>query len=45
MTVATGGTDNHLMLINVTPFGLTGRQAESTLRECGDHLQPQLAPL
>jgi glycine hydroxymethyltransferase len=35
MTVATGGTDNHLMLINVTPFGLTGRQAESALRECG----------
>jgi len=35
MTVATGGTDNHLFLINVTPFGLTGRQAESSLRECG----------
>jgi glycine hydroxymethyltransferase len=35
MTVATGGTDNHLLLVNVTPFGLTGRQAESALRECG----------
>jgi glycine hydroxymethyltransferase len=35
MTLATGGTDNHLMLINVTPFGLSGRQAESALRECG----------
>ncbi|MBN2187839.1 MAG: glycine hydroxymethyltransferase [Chitinispirillaceae bacterium] len=35
MTVATGGTDNHLFLINVTPFGLTGRQAESALRESG----------
>jgi glycine hydroxymethyltransferase len=35
MQVATGGTDNHLMLIDVTPFGLTGRQAESALRECG----------
>ncbi len=35
MRVATGGTDNHLMLIDVTPFGLTGRQAESALRECG----------
>jgi glycine hydroxymethyltransferase len=35
MTLATGGTDNHLMLINATPFGLTGRQAESALRECG----------
>jgi glycine hydroxymethyltransferase len=35
MALATGGTDNHLMLINVTPFGLSGRQAESALRECG----------
>jgi glycine hydroxymethyltransferase len=35
MTLATGGTDNHLMLINVTMFGLSGRQAESALRECG----------
>ena len=35
MRVATGGTDNHLMLIDVTPFGITGRQAESALRECG----------
>lgn len=35
MTVATGGTDNHLMLINVSPFGLSGRQAENILRECG----------
>ena len=32
MTVATGGTDNHLMLLDVTTFGLTGRQAESALR-------------
>ena len=35
LTVATGGTDNHLMLIDVTGFGLNGRQAESALRECG----------
>jgi glycine hydroxymethyltransferase len=35
MTLATGGTDNHLFLVNVTPFGLSGRQAESALRECG----------
>ena len=33
MTVLTGGTDNHLLLIDVTPFGLTGRQAESAVRE------------
>jgi len=34
MTVATGGTDNHLMLIDARPFGLTGRQAESAVRQC-----------
>ncbi|MCU0609543.1 MAG: glycine hydroxymethyltransferase [Chitinispirillaceae bacterium] len=34
VTIATGGTDNHLMLIDARPFGLTGRQAESALREC-----------
>ncbi len=30
--VATNGTDNHLLLFDVTSFGLTGRQAESALR-------------
>ena len=35
MTVATGGTDNHLFLVDVRSFGLNGRQAESALRECG----------
>ncbi|HYU14936.1 MAG TPA: hypothetical protein VEL05_02645, partial [Candidatus Acidoferrum sp.] len=34
-TVVTGGTDNHLALLDVRPFGLTGRQAESALREAG----------
>ncbi len=33
--VVTGGTDNHLVLLDVTSFGLTGRQAESALVECG----------
>jgi glycine hydroxymethyltransferase len=31
--VVSGGTDNHLMLIDVTPFGLTGKQAETMLDE------------
>jgi glycine hydroxymethyltransferase len=34
LTVLTGGTDNHLLLINVHQIGLTGRQAESALHEC-----------
>ncbi len=33
--VVTGGTDNHLVLIDVRPFGLNGRQAEGALRAAG----------
>jgi glycine hydroxymethyltransferase len=44
MTVATNGTDNHLMLIDVTTFGLTGRQAESAMRECGITLNRNSLP-
>jgi glycine hydroxymethyltransferase len=31
----TGGTDNHLMLVDVTPLGVTGREAERILDEIG----------
>jgi glycine hydroxymethyltransferase len=34
LTVVTGGTENHLLLVDVGRLGLTGRQAESALREC-----------
>lgn len=34
LEVLTGGTDNHLVLVNVNSAGLTGRQAESSLHEC-----------
>ena len=44
MHVVSGGTDNHLMLINVTGYGLTGRQAESALRECGITLNRNSLP-
>lgn len=33
--VQTGGTDNHLMLLDVTVYGLTGKQAEAALFACG----------
>lgn len=33
-SVLTGGTDNHLFLLNVAEKGLTGRQAENVLRDC-----------
>ena len=33
--LVTGGTDNHLVLVDVGGFGLTGRQAESALLDAG----------
>ena len=44
MKLQTGGTDNHLMLIDVTPYGLTGRQAENALFECGITLNRNTLP-
>ena len=42
--VLTGGTDNHLMLIDVSELGLNGRMAESALRECGITLNRNALP-
>jgi glycine hydroxymethyltransferase len=33
--LVTGGTDNHLVLLDVSPLGITGRQAESALLDSG----------
>jgi glycine hydroxymethyltransferase len=33
--LVTGGTDNHIVMLDVTSFGLTGRQAESALLDAG----------
>ena len=33
--LVTGGTDNHIVLLDVTSFGITGRQAESALLDAG----------
>jgi glycine hydroxymethyltransferase len=33
--LVTGGTDNHLVLLDVSGFGLTGRQAEAALLQSG----------
>ncbi|MDR2168447.1 MAG: glycine hydroxymethyltransferase [Clostridiales bacterium] len=40
----TGGTDNHIVLVNVANLGLTGRQAETALRECGFTLNRNALP-
>lgn len=33
--LVTGGTDNHLVLVDVSGYGLTGRQAEAALLDAG----------
>ena len=35
VTLVTGGTDNHLVLLDTASFGITGRQAESALLDSG----------
>ena len=35
VSLVTGGTDNHIVLLDVSGFGLTGRQAESALLQSG----------
>ncbi len=44
IAVVTGGTDNHLVLVDVRPFGLTGRQAEAALRSAGVTLNRNVIP-
>jgi len=44
MKLQTGGTDNHLILIDVTTYGLTGRQAESAMFQCGVTLNANSLP-
>ncbi len=44
MTLSTGGTDNHLMLFDVRPFGINGRQAALALRECNLTLNRNVLP-
>jgi len=44
VTLITGGTDNHLMLVDVTPLGIGGAQAEKTLEACGMTVNKNLIP-
>ena len=44
MTVVSGGTDNHLVLLDVRPYGITGRQAETAVRESGVTLNRNTIP-
>lgn len=42
--IVSGGTDNHLMLIDVTPRGLTGKIAEAALGRAGITVNKNLIP-
>jgi len=35
LRLVSGGTDNHLMLVDLTPAGITGKDAERLLEDCG----------
>lgn len=35
LRLVSGGTDNHLLLVDLTPLGITGRDAEVALEEAG----------
>ena len=53
LRLVSGGTDNHLLLVDLTPMGITGRRAEEALEAVGiivnrnaipfDHRPPQVA--
>ena len=43
--VVSGGTDNHLMLVDVMPLGVTGREAEHAARRGRDHRQQEPDPV
>ncbi len=44
LTLSTGGTDNHLMLADVTTVGLTGKLAEQALDRCGITVNKNMIP-
>ena len=44
LRLISGGTDNHLMLVDVTSIGLSGKQAESVLDRCGITVNMNMIP-
>ena len=44
LPLVSGGTDNHLMLADVTAIGLTGKTAEQTLGRCGVTVNMNMIP-
>lgn len=44
LQLVSGGTDNHLMLVDVTPFGIGGKTAETVLDKCGITVNMNMIP-
>ncbi len=44
LRLVSGGTDNHLLLVDVTPLGLTGAEAEAALETAGIAANKNLIP-
>ena len=44
LQLISGGTDNHLMLADVTPLGVTGKIAEAVLEQCGITVNKNMIP-
>jgi glycine hydroxymethyltransferase len=44
LKLVSGGTDNHLLLVDVTPLGIGGKLAEQTLDRCGITINKNMIP-
>ncbi len=44
LALISGGTDNHLMLVDVTPLHVTGKTAEAVLERCGITVNMNMIP-
>ncbi|HEY6563859.1 MAG TPA: serine hydroxymethyltransferase [Pirellulaceae bacterium] len=44
LSLVSGGTDNHLLLMDVTPLGIGGKTAEKALEACGITVNKNMIP-
>jgi glycine hydroxymethyltransferase len=44
LRLVSGGTDNHLVLVDVTTLGIGGKQAEQALEHCGITVNMNMIP-
>jgi glycine hydroxymethyltransferase len=44
LKLVSGGTDNHLLLVDVTPLGIGGKLAEKALDNCGITINKNMIP-